>query len=80
VREIVARELRGKGLEVSTDGLGSVIGVLRGSSNGPRIHAFRSYGRSRSDGPLRSLQRAWSSSSSGHVDRCAPFGNTDEYD
>ena len=37
MREIVARELRGKGLEVSTDGLGSVIGVLRGSSNGPRI-------------------------------------------
>jgi putative aminopeptidase FrvX len=37
VREIVARELRGQGLEVSTDGLGSVIGVLRGSSGGPRI-------------------------------------------
>ncbi len=37
VREIVARELREAGLEVSTDGLGSVIGVLRGTSEKPRI-------------------------------------------
>jgi putative aminopeptidase FrvX len=37
VREIVARELRAQGLEVSTDGLGSVSGVLHGSSDGPRI-------------------------------------------
>ena len=37
VREIVARELRAQGLEVSTDGLGSVIGVLHGSSDAPRI-------------------------------------------
>ena len=37
VREIVARELRAQGLEVSTDGLGSVIGVLHGSPGGPRI-------------------------------------------
>ena len=37
VREIVTRELRAAGLEVSTDGLGSVIGVLHGSSDTPRI-------------------------------------------
>lgn len=37
VRDILARELRAAGLEVSTDGLGSVIGVLRGSSERPRI-------------------------------------------
>jgi putative aminopeptidase FrvX len=37
VREILARELRAAGLEVSTDGLGSVIGVLHGSSDRPRI-------------------------------------------
>ncbi|MBI4166306.1 MAG: M42 family metallopeptidase [Acidobacteria bacterium] len=37
VREIVLRELRASGVEVSTDGLGSVIGVLRGSAESPRI-------------------------------------------
>jgi len=37
VREIVMRELDDSGVEVSTDGLGSVIGVLRGSAQGPRI-------------------------------------------
>ena len=37
VREIVTRELRAEGLETSTDGLGSVIAVLRGSSDRPRI-------------------------------------------
>jgi putative aminopeptidase FrvX len=37
VRDILARELRAAGIEVSTDGLGSVIGVLRGSAEGPRI-------------------------------------------
>jgi len=37
VREILERELRAAGLEVSTDGLGSVIGALPGPSNGPRI-------------------------------------------
>jgi len=37
VREIVERELRAAGLEVSTDGLGSVIAALAGSSGGPRI-------------------------------------------
>jgi len=37
VREIITRELRGAGLEVATDGLGSVIGVLHGSSESPRI-------------------------------------------
>src|SRR5215472_15305044 len=37
VRAILEREFRAVGLEVSTDGLGSVIGVLRGSSAGPRI-------------------------------------------
>ena len=37
VREIVLRELRASGVEVTTDGLGSVIGVLRGSAQGPRI-------------------------------------------
>ena len=37
VREIVTRELRAQGLEVTTDGLGSVIGVLHGSSDAPRI-------------------------------------------
>ena len=33
----MVREFRASGLEVSTDGLGSVIGVLRGSAEGPRI-------------------------------------------
>jgi putative aminopeptidase FrvX len=37
VREILGRELRAAGLRVSTDGLGSVIGVLAGPSDGPRI-------------------------------------------
>jgi endoglucanase len=37
VREILGRELRAAGLQVSTDGLGSVIGILRGSSDSPRI-------------------------------------------
>ncbi len=37
VRRIVIRELRALGAEVSTDGLGSAIGVLRGSGDGPRI-------------------------------------------
>src|SRR5712691_4925877 len=37
VRKIVLRELRAAGAEVSTDGLGSAIGVLRGSAEGPRI-------------------------------------------
>ena len=37
VREIVIREFRSAGVAVSTDGLGSVIGVLPGSSDGPRI-------------------------------------------
>jgi putative aminopeptidase FrvX len=37
VRRILKREFRAEGLQVSTDGLGSVIGVLRGSSATPRI-------------------------------------------
>jgi len=37
VREIVERELRAAGLQVSTDGLGSVIASLAGASGGPRI-------------------------------------------
>jgi putative aminopeptidase FrvX len=37
VREIMVREMHGLGLETSTDGLGSVIGVLAGSSERPRI-------------------------------------------
>ena len=37
VRGIVEREMRSANLEVSTDGLGSVIGVLRGPADGPRI-------------------------------------------
>lgn len=37
VRDILTRELRAAGLKVSTDGLGSVIGVLAGPSDGPRI-------------------------------------------
>jgi len=37
VREIVERELRATGLQVSTDGLGSVIAALAGPSGGPRI-------------------------------------------
>ena len=37
MREILRREFRAAGLEISTDGMGSIIGVLRGSANGPRI-------------------------------------------
>jgi endoglucanase len=37
VRDVLVRELHALGLETSTDGLGSVIGVLRGSSERPRI-------------------------------------------
>jgi putative aminopeptidase FrvX len=37
VRQILRREFDAEGLEVSTDGLGSIIGVLRGSSARPRI-------------------------------------------
>ena len=37
VREIMVREMHALGLETSTDGLGSVIGVLTGSSERPRI-------------------------------------------
>ncbi len=37
VRDILIRQFRSAGAEVSTDGLGSVIGVLRGPADGPRI-------------------------------------------
>jgi endoglucanase len=37
VREILKREFQAAGLDVSTDGLGSIIGVLHGPSSGPRI-------------------------------------------
>ncbi|HJY80028.1 MAG TPA: M42 family metallopeptidase [Candidatus Binatia bacterium] len=37
VRAILEREMLAAGLEVSTDGLGSVIGVLRGAADGPKI-------------------------------------------
>jgi len=37
VREILELELRAAGLKVPTDGLGSVIGALQGTSEGPRI-------------------------------------------
>ena len=37
VREIMVGELHALGIETSTDGLGSVIGVLAGSSENPRI-------------------------------------------
>lgn len=37
VRKILRREFQAEGLEISTDGLGSIIGVLRGSSATPRI-------------------------------------------
>ncbi|HEY7304399.1 MAG TPA: M20/M25/M40 family metallo-hydrolase [Bryobacteraceae bacterium] len=37
VRDILKREFQAAGLEVSYDGMGSVIGVLRGPTNGPRI-------------------------------------------
>jgi endoglucanase len=37
VRDILRREFQAAGLDVSNDGMGSIIGVLRGSSDGPRI-------------------------------------------
>jgi putative aminopeptidase FrvX len=37
VRAILEREMRSAGLEISTDGLGSIIGALRGTADGPRI-------------------------------------------
>ena len=37
VRDILRREFQAAGLEVSNDGMGSVIGVLRGPTVGPRI-------------------------------------------
>ena len=37
VRDILTRQFRSTGLAVSTDGLGSVIGVLPGPPEGPRI-------------------------------------------
>jgi endoglucanase len=37
VREILTREFTAAGLEISTDGLGSVIGVARGAAPQPRI-------------------------------------------
>ncbi len=37
VRDILTREFHAAGLEVSTDGMGSVIAVLRGPADGPRI-------------------------------------------
>jgi endoglucanase len=37
VRDILRREFQAAGLEVSTDGMGSIIGVLRGPADGPRI-------------------------------------------
>jgi putative aminopeptidase FrvX len=37
VRKILRREFQAAGLEVSNDGMGSIIGLLRGASDGPRI-------------------------------------------
>ena len=37
VRAILEREMRSAGLETSTDGLGSLVGVMRGPADGPRI-------------------------------------------
>src|SRR3954451_5130050 len=37
VRDILRREFQAAGLEVSNDGMGSIIGGLRGPSDGPRI-------------------------------------------
>jgi len=37
VRDLVVRDLRAAGSEVSIDGMGSVIGVVRGASDHPRI-------------------------------------------
>jgi hypothetical protein len=47
VRAIVVREFRASGLEVSTDGLGSVIGVLHGSGGTLRSICSTSEGRAR---------------------------------
>ena len=37
VRDILRREFQKDGLEISHDGMGSIIGVLRGPTDGPRI-------------------------------------------
>jgi endoglucanase len=37
VRAILRREMQAAGLEISTDGLGSIIGVMKGPADGPRI-------------------------------------------
>jgi endoglucanase len=37
VRNILKREFQTAGLEISYDGMGSIIGLLRGASDGPRI-------------------------------------------
>lgn len=37
VRDILRREFKAAGLEVSNDGMGSVIGVMRGPTDSPRI-------------------------------------------
>src|SRR5215469_829543 len=37
VRAILQREMHAAGLETSTDGLGSIIGVMPGPTDGPRI-------------------------------------------
>jgi endoglucanase len=37
VRDILMREFHAAGLEVSNDGMGSIIGVLQGRTDGPRI-------------------------------------------
>ena len=37
VRAILEREMRSAGVEISTDGLGSIVGVIRGPADGPRI-------------------------------------------
>ena len=37
VREILFREFKAQGIEVSTDGLGSVIGVKKGKEEGPKV-------------------------------------------
>jgi putative aminopeptidase FrvX len=37
VRDILRREFQAAGLEVSNDGMGSIIGVMRGPRDGPRI-------------------------------------------
>jgi len=37
VRDLVVRDLRSVGAEISVDGMGSVIGIVRGTSDRPRI-------------------------------------------